>query len=166
MKLKCSKLFQKLNIKLLTLMFALLGLCSCKNTVGDKMADFIESGKSDTLRIADFTEFDWDEIWIFHPNMHNDCLRILDSTGIDTGNINNIRNTSSGFSRWSEYLDIMIFVYEKKIVYQCFPPVKNPRTVDWYPLFEFRFPEKTDFLRLPKEKAIFKENRRELSPLS
>ena len=127
MKLKCSRQFPKRKIINFLFIFLpiLLVFVSCQKTAGNEIVAFGDSAKSDTLKLVDIIDFDWDEIWIAYPSMHDSCLIMMRNRGIDIVNFYDSKDLRN--SLWSEYLEIMIFISNRKLVHYCFSPVINSR---------------------------------------
>ena len=141
-------------------------LSSCNNNLENKISNYVNLHQSDTLRVADFSDFKWDEVWIIAPSMHKKSLEIMKDKGIKTSGIEDLEKDKLGLGiRWAEYMDALVFIYSNKIVYRCYPPVRKPRTVDWCPRFYFQYPENTDIIVRSKDNAVFTIKNTELTPV-
>ena len=71
-------------------------LSSCNNNLENRIGNYVNLNQSDTLRIADFTDFKWDEVWIIPPPMHKKSLEIMRDKGISTSNIEDLEKDKLG----------------------------------------------------------------------
>lgn len=156
MRLKCLKHYPELKINdfYIILLFSAISVCfSCQKNmrVEKQIVNFMQNSDSDTLVLRNLTSFKWNEVWIVpRSSMLEACFEIMKKRDID------VKDKQIESVRWSEYLDLMIFTDSKKIVYYCYPPVKDSRTIDWYPLFQFERPDGYyDVFNLSKDNAIF-----------
>jgi hypothetical protein len=152
-KIEKQKTLKYINLVIVILLEMFI-FSACQKTAGDKIAAFLDSVKSDTLKLVDVTDFDWDEVWIAYPSRHDSCLIMMRDKGINFGNI----RTNGDFrrTRWSEYLEVMVFIKNRRIIHHCFTPVVNPTDIDWHSRFDFILPKEMQLMTIPKDKAIFK----------
>lgn len=148
--------------------FALLLLSCSEKTVLDKVRDYMSENVSDTIKLANFTKFEWDKVLIADPFVKNGgCVSILDKMDIDISNISKV--TTKNLRESTETADVTYFIKENKVVYVDCVPWINKGGIDVWDSFHFSIipfaPE--HYIILSKNDAVFlKTDTHTLAPMS
>lgn len=128
----------------------LLTGCS-KKSVMEKIGDYMDERECDTIILSDFTDFEWDSVFI-NNSLKGGSLSLFEDLGIDCNNLRKSDYLNSG--KGTESAAIVYFINKKSAVYVDIVPAKGCG-IDVRDKFLFRLPSPNYYVFIPKDKAIF-----------
>ena len=116
-----KKLKMRRVIILLVITFiSIVTLTSCNKTPLEKVAEYIEQNHPKIIKLSDYTNFKWDEVWIISGSIGGKYILLMREQNIDVKKVETSPNSRYGIDK--DYFKTIVYIYNKKVVYYEFPP--------------------------------------------
>ncbi|OCG48448.1 hypothetical protein A9G35_01680 [Gilliamella sp. Choc5-1] len=155
--------------KIILLLIICLVLTTCNKAPLEKILNDIEENSIKTVKLTDYTDFKWDEVWLISGNISGYYLKFMRDQGIDVKKVQ-YSDTNTDFGIYQKHSDTIVYVYNKKVVYYEFPPDNRDREfyslapVVPYALLDLKLPL-GQIIILSNKNSECEVNHKELIPL-
>ncbi|MWP48224.1 MULTISPECIES: hypothetical protein [unclassified Gilliamella] len=129
------------KIILLLMFISIVTLTSCNSKRPlEKVLKDIEENHPKTITLSDYTDFEWDEVWLISGSIGGRYIILMREQNID---VKKVERPKRKYGKYQEHSDAVVYVYNKKVVYYEFPPDNRDREfsplgfVEPFPLLDF-----------------------------
>ena len=115
--------------------------CDSKRPLEKALKD-IEENHPQTIKLSDYTNFKWDEVWLISGSISGLYITLMREQNIDVKKVE-FSDENPDFGIAQHLSNTVVYVYNKKVVYYEFPPDNRDREfsllgfVEPYALLDF-----------------------------
>ncbi|MWP48225.1 MULTISPECIES: hypothetical protein [unclassified Gilliamella] len=109
-----------MNIRLIIAIVFVFLLIGCDKDPLEKVAEYIEKNHPKTITLSDYTDFEWDEVWLISGSIGGRYITLMRDQNIDVNKVETSPNSRYGIDK--DYFKTIVYIYNNKVVYYEFPP--------------------------------------------
>ena len=99
--------------------------CDSKRPLEKALKD-IEENHPQTIKLSDYTNFKWDEVWLISGSISGLYITLMREQNIDVKKVE-FSDDNPDFGIAQHLSNTVVYVYNKKVVYYEFPPDNRDR---------------------------------------
>ena len=99
--------------------------CDSKRPLEKALKD-IEENHPQTIKLSDYTNFKWDEVWLISGSISGRYITLMREQNIDVKKVE-FSDENPDFGIAQHLSNTVVYVYNKKVVYYEFPPDNRDR---------------------------------------
>ena len=99
--------------------------CDSKRPLEKALKD-IEENHPQTIKLSDYTNFKWDEVWLISGSISGLYITLMREQNIDVKKVE-FSDENPDFGIAQHLSNTVVYVYNKKVVYYEFPPDNRDR---------------------------------------
>ena len=140
--------------------------CNSERPLEKALKD-IEENHPQTIKLSDYTNFKWDEVWIISGSISGRYIILMREHNID---VKKVEKPKRKYGKYQELSKTVVYVYNKKVVYYEFPPDNRDREfsllgfVEPYALLDFNL-ERGQIIVVSSNNSEFEVKGKTLLPI-
>ena len=142
--------------------------CDSKRPLEKALKD-IEENHPQTIKLSDYTNFKWDEVWLISGSISGRYITLMREQNIDVKKVE-FSDENPDFGIAQHLSNTVVYVYNKKVVYYEFPPDNRDREfsllgfVEPYALLDFNL-ERGQIMVVSSNNSEFEVKGKTLIPI-
>ena len=142
--------------------------CDSKRPLEKALKD-IEENHPQTIKLSDYTNFKWDEVWLISGSISGRYITLMREQNIDVKKVE-FSDENPDFGIAQHLSNTVVYVYNKKVVYYEFPPDNRDREfsllgfVEPYALLDFNL-ERGQIMVVSSNNSEFEVKDKTLIPI-
>ena len=160
----------KIIILLVITFISIVTLTSCNSERPlEKALKDIEENHPQTIKLSDYTNFKWDEVWLISGSISGLYITLMQEQNIDVKKVE-FSDENPDFGIAQHLSNTVVYVYNKKVVYYEFPPDNRDREfsllgfVEPYALLDFNL-ERGQIMVVSSNNSEFEVKDKTLIPI-